>query len=140
MAEIFINYRRKDSAHEARRIYDWLAARLGSASVFMDFDGIEPGEDFHTAIHRQISSAKIMLVVIGKQWAFAENPDGTLRLEEPHDVVRREIFVAREEGLRVVPILVSGAALPQARDLPSALTRLTRLNAFSVGEQSFEDD
>jgi small GTP-binding protein len=140
MSDIFISYRRKDSAHDAKRIYEWLAAHFGAGSVFMDLSGIEPGENFRTAIRREIDSASVMLVIIGKQWTFAENSDGLQRLEEANDVVRREIVIALENGIRVVPVLVSGAQIPRTAQLPAALARLTKLNAFAVSEQAFEDE
>ncbi len=140
MPDIFISYRRKDSAHDAKRIYEWLAGHFGAGSVFMDLSGIEPGENFRTAIRREIASAKVMLVIIGKQWTFAENADGMQRLEEAHDVVRREIVIALENGVRVVPVLVSGAQIPRTADLPAALVKLTNLNALSVSGQPFEDE
>ena len=140
MPDIFISYRRKDSALDAKRIYEWLAAHFGAGSVFMDLSGIEPGENFRTAIRREIDSARVMLVIIGKQWTFAENADGLQRLEEANDVVRREIVIALENGLRVVPVLVSGAQIPQAAQLPAALVKLTNLNAFPVSEDLFEEE
>jgi small GTP-binding protein len=140
MASIFISYRRKDSAPVARRIYEWLTARPNASAVFMDLSGIEPGENFHAALRREIDSAEVMLVVIGKEWAFAEDPDGMNRLDEPRDLVRREIAIGLENGMRVVPVLVSGAEMPQAVHLPAALVKLTNLNAFPVNEQTFEAD
>jgi small GTP-binding protein len=140
MANIFISYRRKDSAPEARRIYEWLTTRPNPSGVFMDLSGIEPGENFHAAIRREIDSAEVMLVIIGKEWAFAENPDGLQRLDEPGDVVRREIMIGLGSSMRVVPVLVSGAEMPQAIHLPAALVKLTNLNAFRVNEATFEED
>jgi small GTP-binding protein len=140
MAKIFISYRRNDSASNARRIYDWLTMRPNADAVFMDLTGIEPGENFHAAIRREIDSAEVMLVIIGKEWAFAENPDGLQRLDEPHDVVRREIMIGLASSMRVVPVLISGAQMPQAVHLPAALAKLTNLNAFRVNEATFEQD
>jgi hypothetical protein len=66
MPRIFISYRRTDSAPHARRIYEWLSAHPNVSNVFMDLSGIEPGENFHAAISREIDSAEVMLVIIGK--------------------------------------------------------------------------
>ena len=106
----------------------------------MDLSGIDPGENFHAAIRREIDSAEVMLVIIGKEWAFVENPDGLPRLDEPRDVVRREIMIGLGSSMRVVPVLVSGAEMPQAVHLPAALAKLTNLNAFRVNEATFEED
>jgi small GTP-binding protein len=139
MANIFISYRRSDSAAVAKHIYEWLTARPGGA-VFMDLSGIEPGENFHEALRREIDAAEVMLVIIGEKWAFAEDADGMNRLDKPHDVVRREIAIGLESNVRVVPVLVSGAEMPQAIHLPAALVKLTNLNAFPVNEETFEED
>ncbi len=140
MADILISYRRKDSAPEAKRIYEWLTTRPNPSAVFMDLSGIEPGENFHAAIRREIDSAEVMLVIIGKDWAFAETADGLQRLDEPRDVVRQEIMIGLGSGMRVVPVLVSGAEMPQAVHLPAALAKLTNLNAFRVSQETFEED
>ena len=140
MANIFISYRRRDSAPVAKRIYEWLAARPNGSAVFMDLSGIEPGENFHEALRREIDAAEVMLVIIGKEWAFAEDADGMNRLDKPRDVVRREIAIGLESRARVVPVLVSGAEMPQAVHLPAALDKLTNLNAFPVNEETFEED
>ena len=106
----------------------------------MDLSGIEPGENFHEALRREIDAADVMLVIIGKEWAFAEDADGMNRLDKPRDVVRREIAIGLESDVRVVPVLVSGAEMPQAIHLPAALVKLTNLNAFPVNEETFEED
>lgn len=140
MANIFISYRRRDSAAVAKRIYEWLTAQPNGSAVFMDLSGIEPGENFHEALRREIDAAEVMLVIIGKEWAFAEDADGMNRLDKPRDVVRREIAIGLESDVRVVPILVSGAEMPQAVHLPAALVKLANLNAFPVNEETFEED
>jgi hypothetical protein len=106
----------------------------------MDLTGIEPGENFHAAIRREIDSAEVMLVIIGKQWILAENPDGLQRLEELHDVVRREVVIGLGSSMRIVPVLISDTEMPQAIHLPAALAKLANLNAFRVKEATFEED
>ena len=46
MNKIFISYRREDSQAYAGRLSDLLTTHLGDSVVFMDVDGISPGEDF----------------------------------------------------------------------------------------------
>jgi small GTP-binding protein len=140
MSDIFISYRREDSERIAKRIYAWLIGQFGNRSVFMDLSGIEPGENFQTAIHQGIESAQIVLAIIGKNWCTAANEDGSLRLDNPDDVLRQEISGAIDKGLRVVPLLVGGATMPRLTDLPPILASLNSLNAFEVADRSFEDD
>jgi hypothetical protein len=42
---IFVSYRREQSAAQAGRLYDWLAAQFGEEHVFMDVDSIRFGVD-----------------------------------------------------------------------------------------------
>lgn len=45
MPEIFISYRRDDSAAYAGRLYDRLTNHFGQRHIFMDIDHIKPGQD-----------------------------------------------------------------------------------------------
>src|SRR5712691_7261797 len=65
---IFINYRRNDAAQAAGRIYDTLRQAFGRDSIFMDIDKIPFGSDFVNYIESQLSSCKVIIVVIGKRW------------------------------------------------------------------------
>src|SRR5262245_27019113 len=96
MPRIFICYRREDSSGQAGRLFDRMKSRFGDGNVFMDMDGIEPGEDFVEAIERTISNCSVAVVVIGRQWQ-------TSRLHDPNDVVRLEIERALTAKLRVIP-------------------------------------
>lgn len=63
------------------------------------------------------------------------------RLDETEDYVRREIAaaLARPE-LRVIPVLVEGAAVPAAELLPEELRALSRRHAVSLRDESWEPD
>ena len=49
---LFISYRREDTAPYAGRLYDRLTEHFGAGQVFIDTDQIEPGEDFVELIYR----------------------------------------------------------------------------------------
>ncbi|MGM1060718.1 SRPBCC family protein [Saccharothrix sp. Mg75] len=133
MPPIFISYRRDDSSGHAGRLYDALAARFGEADVFLDVDSIGPGEDFAEVIERTLARCDALLAVIGRTWASP-------RLHDPADFVRLEVERALARDLRVVPVLVAGAALPPAGDLPEVLRPLVRRNAFEVSDLRFRRD
>lgn len=137
---IFISYRRVDSEGYAGRIYDRLSERFGSSRVFLDVTDIGVGEDFANAIEQAISSCQVVLVLIGPRWANIKDEMGHKRLDDPHDFVRMEVLSALELGIQVVPVLVFGAEMPKAEDLPSELEPLTRRNAFDVRHRHFETD
>jgi len=140
MAEIFISYRRSDSAQEATRIYESLAATFGASSVFMDRSTLVPGEDYQRKIISDIGSARVLLAVIGRNWTFAMNEDGSLRLDDADDLVRKEVLTAINCGIPVIPVLVAGAGMPNESDLPLALISLARLHALSVTQETFQTD
>src|SRR6185503_3151904 len=96
---IFINYRRDDSAGFAGRLADSLGAWFGPERVFRDVGGIDYGEDFEAVIDSKLDESGAILVVIGERWTTAVHPDGTRRLDDPHDYVCREISVALANGV-----------------------------------------
>ncbi len=136
--KVFVSYRRKDSAATSGRLRGHMAVRLGDKRVFLDVDKIGLGEDFVTAIETEISRCQVMLVMIGRDWG---DPNGQgARLHHPMDHVRAEIRAGLSTGLRVIPVLVDGATMPDPDDLPEHLKLLARLNAFEIRNARFADD
>src|SRR5512147_473445 len=113
MSGIFISYRRDDSAPSAGRLCDRLGTEFGAEQVFMDVDDIPPGADFSAHISAKIGGCDALLAVIGKQWLTARNAGGQLRLSDPDDLVAREIALALQRGIVVIPVLVEGATMPK---------------------------
>lgn len=140
MPGVFISYRRDDAAPYAGRLYDRLCGVLGAATVFMDVDDIQPGEDFSRAIARHLARADTLLAVIGPAWLEQRDAQGRQRLDDPQDFVRQEIAAALAQGKRVVPLLVGGAAMPRAQDLPGDLAALARCQAVELRDASFAQD
>ena len=107
---IFISYRRGDTSATAGRLFDRLEGRFGVGSVFMDVDTIEPGLDFVEVIGGAVGSCDVLLALIGARWLGAVDEHGRRRLDDPDDFVVLEITTALERGIRVIPVLVDGAA------------------------------
>ena len=137
---IFISYRRAETAWPARQLYDVLASRYGAQSVFKDVDDIEPGEDFIDTITAAVASCDVLLALIGPQWLGMTNPQGTRRLDDPKDFVRLELSAALSRGVRVVPILVDGARMPRADELPPDLAALVRRQAVEISPVGFNTE
>ena len=138
--QIFISYRREDSSAWAGRLSDRLSSHFPSNQIFMDVDTIEPGIDFVEAIEESVGSCDVLIAVIGTRWLNASNSSGKRRLEVLEDSVRVEISTALKRGIRVIPVLVEGATMPEAADLPDDLKPLARRNALQVNDTRFEDD
>ena len=139
---IFISYRRGEATAYAGWLADSLSEDFGEQSVFRDMDSIEYGLDFVETIERAVSSAGVMLVVIGKSWLTVADAAGQQRrLQNPDDYVRREIATALQQGnVRVLPVLIQGASMPSADELPEELAPLARRNALELHDTSWADD
>jgi TIR domain len=137
---VFISYRREESSGLAGRLYDRLAAHFGDDQVFIDVDTIALGVDFAEVITQAVSTCEVLLAVIGPRWLTATDEDGRRRLDDPDDIVRLEIAAALERDIRVIPILVEGAAMPRRHELPDDLGRLACRNALILRHESFRTD
>ena len=138
---LFINYRREDTAPYAGRLYDHLCRAFPASKVFMDIDGIDPGEDFVYAINQTLSASKVVIAVIGPKWEKVTDGTGSRRrLDDPDDYVVRELCAALESNLRVIPVLVGGAAMPRSDALPTRLQPLARRNAIEISDTRFGAD
>jgi len=140
MADIFLSYRRADSASATGRLADRLEEHFGPARVFRDHASIVAGDDFTAAIRRAIQASTVVLVVIGPDWIDAALPDGLRRLDDPGDWVRLEIEFAFAANLPVVPVLVEGAAMPIAAKLPDSLEALSRCQALELSQTRWHYD
>ena len=142
MRAIFISYRRDDSEGHAGRLFEDLRDRFGSASVFMDVAGIEPGRDFRKVIEQQVASCGVLLAVIGKSWltSSASDAQGRRRLDDPHDFVRLETATALTRDIPVIPVLVHGAQMPRPEELPDALKDLAFRNGVELSHARWSSD
>jgi hypothetical protein len=140
MNRIFISYRRDDSAGHAGRLFDRLGARLGKDSVFMDVEGIEAGLDFVETIEAAVGSCDVLLAVIGRGWLDIKDSQGRRRLDDPRDFIRLETATALARHIRVIPVLVEGAAMPSEESLPDVLRPLTRRQAVELRDSRWEAD
>jgi CHAT domain/TIR domain len=138
---IFISYRRQDAAWPAGRLYDAMVLLFGTDQVFKGVDGIESGDDdFVAHISAVVGSCDVLLALIGPAWLTASDENGRRRLEDPGDYVRLEIEAALTRNVRVIPVLVDGARMPGADDLPPSLAELAFRNAIELSPAHFDRD
>jgi len=141
VARIFISYRREDCPAHAGRLYDTLSARFGEANVFMDVDAIEPGADFVERIEQAVDGTDVLLAMIGDDWLTVLHDDGTRRIDRDDDFVRLEVARGLDrDHIRVIPVLVEGAAMPTAAVLPDPLKPLARRNGVVLTETRWRSD
>jgi len=104
--------------------------------VFMDVADIAPGDEFAHVIDAELSSCGAVLAVMGPRWreAFGDARDGP-------DYVLLELRQALDHtGVAVVPVLVHGATLPSAAELPHEIASLAGRQAFAIRDDRWDDD
>jgi hypothetical protein len=139
-AKVFISYRRADSAGYAGRVMDRLDREFRRDLVFMDVDAIPLGTNFSKVLHEEVAKCGVLLAVIGPNWLDLRDEAGNRRLDNPKDFVRIEIAAALQRNIPVIPILLDGATIPKASQLPEDLKDLALRNGLDVRHASFEDD
>ena len=135
--KVFLSYRRADTQHVAGRAGDRLSELY---ELFMDIDTIPPGVDFTDYVRRAVGSCDVLLAFIGDRWTSLTDDQGSRRLDDPTDWVVEEIRVALGRGVRVIPVLVEGAAMPTASELPESLRPLVNRQALLLRHNTFSAD
>jgi TIR domain len=138
--KIFINYRREDSIEATGRLHDRLAQTFGHKNIFMDVEDMPAGVDFVKYLSDQVAASRVFVVVIGPRWLEAKDESGGRRLDNPDDLVTIEIATALARNIRVIPVLVDGARMPKAGELPDPLKALARRQAVDVCQLQFGRD
>jgi hypothetical protein len=128
---ILVSYRRADTQGIAGRIFDRLVDAYGRDAVFIDVDSIPIGTDFRAHIRESLDRADVVLLIIGPRWTGPRDGQPA-RIFDADDPVRIEAECALEKGVAIIPVLVSGATMPLAADLPESLHALPFLNAATV--------
>jgi TIR domain len=137
---IFISYRRDETDFPAGWLYERLAAHFGPDQVFKDVDSIELGDDFAEVIASAVGACDVLLVLIGAHWLGITDENGRRRLENSDDFVRLEIEAALQRKVRIIPILVGRARMPDTDQLPASLGKLVRRQALELNPNRFEAD
>jgi|HubBroStandDraft_1064217.scaffolds.fasta_scaffold167696_1 hypothetical protein len=106
----------------------------------MDVNAIQPGRDFRKAIDESILKCSVLLAVVGRDWLESKSASGQRRLDDESDFVRLEIASALQRDIPVVPVLVRGARMPSADQLPADLRELAYRNAVELTHARWKSD
>jgi hypothetical protein len=137
VTRVFISYRRDDASANAGRLCDWLQRQFKESNVFLDTEKIAPGDNFPQVLQERLATTDVLLAVIGKAWASITDAAGNRRIIDPKDFVALEVGTALKRQIRVIPVLVGGASIPKAEQLPPDLQKLVELNAITVDDGRF---
>jgi hypothetical protein len=139
--KIFICYRRYgEGSGYGGRVADKLVKHFGAGQCFRDVENIETGVDFVDSINKAISACEVLVVVIGPDWATLPGADDRPRIADPKDFVRLEVAAALKRAIRVMPLLVGGATIPDERVLPEDLQALSRRHAHELTDSRWDYD
>jgi TIR domain len=140
LGRIFISYRHADTSYPAGWLFERLVAHYGKEQVFKDVDAIQPGDKFAEVITSGVEACSVLLVLIGRQWLTITDENGNRRIDRPDDFVRLEVQAALSRDIRVIPILVEGAPMPSAGELPESLVKLADRQALELNPARFDSD
>jgi hypothetical protein len=130
---VFISYRKEDTRPWAITLRDHLARAFGERQVFLDVDSMDAGQ-WRTQIERALDGCSVVVVLIGPRWTTASAADGRKRLFLPDDVHRLEVASALKRGITVIPVLVDGARLPPAGELPEDVRGLLECQVSEIAD------
>lgn len=140
MPSIFISYRREDTEGDARHLFEVLTNHYGKDSVFLDVEAIQKGRDFRVEIDKSVSTCSVLLALIGKTWLDQKNEAGDRRLDNLDDFVRLETASALKRDIPVMPVLLHGATMPRADQLPGDLKDLAYRNGVELTHARWHSD
>lgn len=137
---VFLSYRRGDSLSTTARLADDLVDYFGRRRVYRDVDSNRAGQDFVEQIHAALQGAQAVVAVIGSEWVSARDADGVQRLHDPEDPVRIEIVAALEADVPIIPVLVGGATMPKAGEVPASVRPLCKIHALRLADDDWRYD
>lgn len=137
---VFVSFRPGDSDAVAARLADRLARRLPRGPIILGPAADRAGTDATHAVAGVIDQCVVLLAVIGRHWLDDDDSPDTSLLRAPDDRVRLEVATALSRGIPVIPVLVDGAAMPTADQLPDALAGLAGQRAVRLRQLTFRQD
>jgi TIR domain len=140
MPDVFVNYRTGDEESAATMIARELARRFGSERIFFASNSIEAGRRFPVELIKAVEGCEAFLAVIGPRWAEVGGADGRPALEAEQDWTRREIQIALDRGILVIPVLVGKAARIDRAGLPDDLLELADYQYRRFDHRNAESD
>jgi Tetratricopeptide repeat/TIR domain len=139
--KIFISYRRADAQGHAQNLHHRLAGWFDDRTeLFFDVENIDSGQHFPQRLADEVSSASVILVLIGPGWLEEINRRAGLA---EVDFVREEVeqtLRRRERGeVHVIPVLLGSAGMPAPSALAEPL-KASLAGLFTIDAHTFRYD
>jgi len=106
----------------------------------MDVDDVPYGVDFVDHVETVLAPCAVMMVMIGPSWLTVTDRKGRRKLDQADDLVRAEIAAALKRKIRVIPVLIEDASMPDPEDVPEEIKGLTRRNAVELTHRRWNAD
>jgi|tagenome__1003787_1003787.scaffolds.fasta_scaffold20914948_3 hypothetical protein len=132
-ASIFVSYRRSDTYQSVVPLVRELGQHknLSRVDMFVDIRDIPAGTEWSNVLDEELRACDLLVAIIGPNWAEQRTDSGSTRLQDPNDVVRREVATALKRRIPILPVLVN-AAMPTTTELPGEISSLARWQAFKL--------
>ncbi len=137
---LFLSYRRADSQPWTSRLADDLREYYGNDRVYLDLDSNTPGRDYLQQLDEFLRGSRVVIAVLGPNWLTCADQDGRRRLDDPDDVVRRELEAALASGIAIVVVRVGAARMPVPDELPPSLRPLAFIHALRLADEDWDHD
>ena len=99
------------------------------------------GVDLKVRLKNQVATCQVFLTVIGPSWLDAKDEAGQRSTPPVRTTsLRSKSSAALARNIRVIPVLVDGARMPEVSELPDSLKPLARLQAVEVRQLHFDRD
>jgi hypothetical protein len=135
MPLVFICYRGIDRSYAPMLIDRELTRRFGREHVFEAGRSNLPGTDIPDAILDSVAHCSLLLPLIDPAWV----EDRQLLFREK-DWVRQEIAHALRHKRRILPVLLDGADVPRAGDLPEDIAAMPRSVVLRMRSRTADAD
>lgn len=134
VTDVFISYRRGDSAYAATRIQQQLQGALPHLSIFIDRE-MPGGEAWSQRLDQALAECRIVVVLIGSD--FVSEFERRAATPGETDYMRLELETAIDLKKWLVPVVLGAGDMPAPQRLPPKLHALTSAQAVFAPATSF---
>jgi len=135
---IFLCYRREDTGEIAGRMHEHLIKAFGESAILRDVDRISDRTVSRLVLANDVvSHSDVMIIVIGRGWLGVKGKGRSI--DNPKDPIRIQIEAAlKRPEMSIIPVLVNGASMPTATDLPPSVQPILANEPLIVADNALD--